>query len=183
MPMTRPEKEKQVEDLRDFFGRAVASVLVDFRGVKVGTDTMLRHRFREAGVEYRVVKNNLVRQALQGTSLENNEKLQNQLIGPTAIAWTFEDPSAAAKIIKEFRKERDLQNKLQVKGGLMNEEFLDAQRVEGELATLPGKDELRSQLLAQLMAPAENLVRQIHAPGQNLAYALDARKRQQEGGE
>jgi large subunit ribosomal protein L10 len=180
MAIAREAKEQQLAAIRKHFDDAVAAVFVDFRGIDVETITDLRTRFRDAGVEYRVVKNNLVRKAFEGTALEGNEAIEGQLVGCTAVAWSFEDPSAAAKIIKAFRKEGDKQEKLQVKLGLLQEQVLDASRVESELASLPGKDEIRAQLLAQLMAPAQSLVRQIQAPSQNLAYALDARKRQQE---
>ena len=153
--------------------KTVAAVLVDFRGVNVELTTELRARFRAKGVDYKVVKNTLIKKALEGTDLADNEVVQH-LKGPTAIAFSFEDPSAAAKIIKEFRSEGDDQEKLTVKCGVLDTEFLDANRVESELANLPGKDELRSTLLAQMMAPAQSLVRQLHAAGQNLAYVLDA---------
>lgn len=182
MPMRRPQKEQAVETIKATFEKSVAAVLLDFRGIDVPTITDLRFRFREAGIEYKVVKNNLVRKALEGTPLADNAPLAEQLVGPTGIAWSFEDPSLAAKIVKKFRKEGDEQEKLTVKGGILSGEFLEAERVEQELANLPGKDELRAQLLAQLMAPMQNLVRQLQAPGQNLAYAFEARRNQQEGG-
>ncbi len=181
MPRTRADKDQEILALRERFERAVSAVFVDFRGLDVPTVTELRARFRQAGVDYRVVKNNLVRKALVGTDLEGvREALDPFLVGPTGVAWTYEDPSAAAKVIKNFRKEGDAQEQLTVKGGLLDGQVLEAERVEKELASLPGKDELRAQLLAQLMAPMQQLVRQLGAPGQNLAYVLDARRRQQE---
>ncbi|MGD8826872.1 MAG: hypothetical protein PVI24_17940, partial [Myxococcales bacterium] len=96
--------------------------------------------------------------------------------------------SAAAKVIKSFRKDfaddllpKDRPEKLLVKCGVLEGQVLDAQRVEKELATLPGKDEVRASLLAQLMAPMQNLVAQINAPAQNLALVLDAYRRKQAG--
>jgi len=174
-------KQKEVDLVRDHFTRAVSAVLVDFRGVDVERITDLRARFREQGIEYRVVKNTLIRRALEGAKVASSPNLAQQLKGPTAIAWSFEDPSAAAKVIKAFRKEGPAHEKLTVKGGLLEGEFLGAERVEAELATLPSKNELRSMLLAQMLAPAQSLVRQLLAPLQNLVYALDARVRQQQG--
>ena len=91
-------------------------------------------------------------------------------------------------MIKHFRKEftdilqpKDADEKLVVKCGLLEGQVLDAKRVENELATLPGKDEIRASLLAQLMAPMQNLVAQINAPAQNLAMVLDAKRRQEAG--
>jgi len=174
----RPEKLQAVELVRERFSRAVSAVLLDFRGIDVLTISDLRNRFRDQGVEYRVVKNNLVKKALLGTSLEG--KLDEHLKGPTGIAWSFEDPSAAAKIVRDFRKE-DVGEKLGVKCGLLDETVMEGPRVETELASMPGKDEVRAMLLAQMMAPAQRLVQQLGAPAQNLAYALDAYRRQQEG--
>ena len=188
MSLTREEKAAQVEAVRESFANATATVLVDFRGVNVELITSLRTRFRDAGIEYRVVKNNVVRKALEGSELAENEELAANLIGPTAIAWSFEDPSAAAKVIKSFRKEhsdvlqpKDKPPKLVVKCGVLEGQVLDAKRVEQELANLPGKDEIRASLLAQLMAPMQNLVAQINAPGQNLALVLDAKRRKEAG--
>jgi large subunit ribosomal protein L10 len=188
MRLTKEDKTAQAAAVRQSFDNATATVLVDFRGVNVEMITNLRARFRDAGVEYKVVKNNVVRKALEGSDLENNEELAANLVGPTAIAWSFEDPSAAAKVIKNFRKEfsdelqpKDQPEKLLVKCGLLDGQVLDAKRVEKELASLPGKDEIRASLLAQLMAPMQNLVAQLNAPAQNLALVLEAKRRQEAG--
>jgi len=177
---TREEKAEVVGFVKEKFDRATSVVLVSFAGIDVPAITELRARFRAAGVEYKVVKNRLIKQALKGSKLEGHAGLDKGLRGMTGVAWSFEDPSAAAKIITKFRKEHEDHEKLQVKGGIMEAEFLTAQRVEQELATLPGKDELRAMLLATMMAPAQSLVRQALAPAQNLIYALDARRRQLE---
>ena len=188
MSLTREDKAAQAVSVRESFANASATVLVDFRGVNVELITDLRSRFRDAGVEYKVVKNNVVRKALEGSELADNDEFTAHLTGPTAIAWSFEDPSAAAKVIKSFRKEhtdilqpKDGNEKLVVKCGLLEGQVLDARRVEKELASLPGKDEIRASLLAQLMAPMQNLVGQINAPAQNLALVLDAYRRKEAG--
>ena len=182
MPMNRESKQAQVEEVRARFDKMVAAVLLDFSGVDVETITDLRARFRKAGVEYKVVKNNLVRKALAGTDLESNDAFLAHLKGMTGIAWTYEDPSSAAKIVEAFRKEGDEQLKLTIKCGVLDGQVFDAEAVESQLAKLPGKDEVRSMLLAQLMAPAQKLVMQLNAPGQNMALVLEAYRRQQEEG-
>ncbi|MFO0694830.1 MAG: 50S ribosomal protein L10 [Polyangiales bacterium] len=182
MGLSRDQKVAQSGEVRDRFSRAVSTVLVDFSGVSVGTITDLRARFRAAGVEYKVVKNNVVLKAIEGTSLADNKAFTGQLKGQTGIAWSYEDPSAAAKIIKAFRKEGDAQGKVLVKAGVVESTVFVGPKAEEDLAAIPGKDEIRAQLLAQLMAPAESLVRLLNAPGQNLALVLDAYKRKQEGG-
>lgn len=171
-------KQTEVALLQEKFQRSVSAVLVDFRGIPVSMLSELRSRLKEVGVEYKVIKNNLVRRALADAAFAKDETFLSYLKGPTGVAWSYEDPSAAAKIIKAFRKESEDKEKLTVKCGLLEREVLSGVRVENELATLPGKDEMRSSLLAQLLAPAQALVRQLAAPGQNFAYALGARERQ-----
>jgi large subunit ribosomal protein L10 len=96
----------------------------------------------------------------------------------TGVAWSYEDPSAAAKVVTEFKKTNE---KLQVKAGLIEGQFLDKVQVETQLATMPGKNELRAQLLATFLAPAQTLLRLLNTPGQQLAVVLDAKRRKDEG--
>jgi len=172
-------KEQQIAYIRERFEQASSAVLMDFAGLTVAQATELRNQFRKAGVDYRVVKNTLVKIALQGTALDNDE-FKSQLRGQTGIAWSYEEPSKAAKIVKEFRSVEINAAKLQVKCGVLENQVMAGPRVETELASLPGKDEVRAMLLAQLLAPMQKLVMQLNAPAQNLSFALDARKRQLE---
>lgn len=175
-----PAKQEEVAVIRDKFSKATTAVFLDFRGVNVEQLTSLRAEFRKVGVEYRVVKNTLVKIALKGTAYDSKE-IAAQLKGQTGIAWSFEDPSAAAKVIKTFRAANDANGKLGVKCGVIDAKVLPGPQVESVLATMPGKNELRAMLLATLQAPAQNLVRLLQAPAQNFTYLLDAQKRQQEG--
>ena len=174
-------KQDEVALIREKFDKATTAVFLDFRGVNVEQITSLRSEFRKAGVEYRVVKNTLVKIALKGTAYDNKE-VAAQLKGNTGIAWSFEDPSAAAKVIKKFRAVNDANAKLGIKCGVVDAKVMPGAQVESVLASMPGKNELRAMLLATLQAPAANLVRLLQAPAQNLAYLLDAHKRKQEGG-
>ncbi len=175
-------KQEQVVAIRERFSRATSAVLLGFRGLSVAKTTELRNQFRSAGVDFKVVKNTLVKLAIKDTQLDTDE-LKRALAGETAIAWSYEDPSVAAKVVKEFRKDELLAQKLTVKLGVLENVVMAGPRVESELATLPSKDEVRAMLLAQLLAPAQKLVMQLSAPAQNLAFALDARRRQLEGRE
>jgi large subunit ribosomal protein L10 len=181
MSATHAVKQEQIDLIKDRFARATSAVLVDFRGLNVLKTTELRNAFRKAGVDYKVVKNKLVQKAVKGTPLETEAFLKN-LVGTTGIAWAYEDPSVAAKVLKDFRKDEVIATKLAIKCGIIENTVMDGARVETELATMPGKDEIRAMLLATLNAPAQSLVRQLQAAGQNLAYALDARMRQLEEG-
>lgn len=179
MRATQIPKQEEIEAIRERFGRSTAAVLVGFRGLNSAETTELRNQFRTAGVDFHVVKNSLVKLAVKDTGLDT-VAFTGTLAGETAIAWTYEDPSLAAKVIKAFRKDEVVAKKLTIKCGVLESQVMAAERVETELATLPGKDEVRAMLLAQLMAPAQKLVMQLSAPAQNLAFVLDARKRQLE---
>jgi large subunit ribosomal protein L10 len=91
----------------------------------------------------------------------------------TGVAISYEDPSTAAKVVKAFRKDNE---KLKVKAGLIDGQILGADAVETQLATMPGKDELRAMLLATFQAPLTQFVQLLNAPGQNFVYLLKAKE-------
>ena len=172
---TRTGKTALIGEVRGRFDRSSSAVFLNYKGMTVETATKLRASFRKAGVEYKVVKNTLVRQALK--DLDYVQKLDDVLTGMTGVAWSFEDPSAAAKVVKAFRKdEGEAGEKLQVKAGLIDGSVLDAKAVEYQLANMPGKDELRAMLLATLQAPLTQFVQLLNAPAQNFVYLLSAKE-------
>jgi len=174
--MQRSEKVEAIDQLRDRFSRMTSAVFVDYQGMTVAEVGALRETFRAKGIEYRVVKNTLVRQALKEEPWVSN--LSEALSGMTAIAWSFEEPSAAARVVKEYRKGNE---KLRIKAGVLEGQVLDAKAVENQLAALPSKDEARAMLLATMMAPAQTFVRLLNAPAQNMAGVLAAKQRKEEG--
>jgi large subunit ribosomal protein L10 len=93
----------------------------------------------------------------------------------TGIAWSYEDPSAAAKVVKAFRKEKE-HEALKIKAGLIEGQVLNADGVENQLATMPGKNELRASLLATMAAPMQQFLQQLNAPAQNFVYLLKAKE-------
>src|SRR5215510_3334647 len=153
MSVTHAAKQEQIDLIKDRFSRAAAFVLLDFRGLNVAKTSELRNLFRKAGVEYKVVKNKLVQKAVKGTKLDNPTFTGN-LVGQTGIAWSYEDPSSAAKVLKEFRKDEAIAAKLAIKCGVIENTVMEGSRVETDLASMPGKDEIRAMLLATLLAPA-----------------------------
>lgn len=167
--MDRNEKAQQVAELKEKLQKSVAVVVCDFRGLSVPAVTSLREEFRKQQCEYKVFKNTLVKRAIAGTPME---KMGKYLEGPSAVVFSWDSPSAAAKVARDVAKNHE---KFKIKGGFL-EGVLDE---KGVLATadLPGKDEVRAALLATLMAPATNVVRTLNAAAQNFAYVLDARKR------
>ena len=171
--MERSAKDLQIGEIKSRFDKMTAAVLLDFKGMTVESATKLRAEFRKAGVEYKVVKNTLVKHAIKSTGYGG--KLDKALVGMTGIAWSYEDPSAAAKVVKAYRKEDE---KLKIKAGLIEGSILDAKAVEDQLATMPGKDELRAMLLATLQAPLQQFVALLQAPAQNFVYVLSAKERE-----
>jgi large subunit ribosomal protein L10 len=169
--MERTVKAEAIADIKSRFDKMTSAVFVDFTGMTVAEVHKLRNAFRERGVEYKVVKNTLVKRALGDQPYVDT--LSTSLKGVTAVAWSFEEPSAAARVIKDYAKENE---KLKIKAGLLDGRVLDSKAVENQLATLPNKDEARAMLLATLMAPAQQLVMLINTPASNFVRLMNAKK-------
>ena len=144
--------EKLVEKLKS----AQAGVLVDYRGLTVEEDTNLRRKLREAGVEYKVVKNTLTRFAANEVGLTG---MDNELNGPTALAISVDDPVAPAKVIADFAKENEC---LKIKAGFLDGAVISLDEIN-KLAKTPSRDTLIAQIMGSLNAPVSNLVRTLQA--------------------
>lgn len=169
MGNNRQIKEQVVADLKDKLSRASSVVLTDYRGLNVAEMTELRRMLREAGVEYKVVKNTLTLIAARDTGLEGLEKY---LTGPTALAFGVEDPVAPAKLLSKFAKNH---KNLEIKGGVLQGRVIDLDGVKS-LADLPPKEVLLAQVLAGMQAPISGIVNVLSGPVRNLLYALQAIK-------
>src|ERR1700744_1094047 len=112
--MERANKETVVKAITAKFERMTSAVFLDFKGLDVATVSKLRDEFRKSGVEYRVVKNTLIKHAIGSHAWA--KKLDTSLVGMTGVAFSYEDPSAAAKVVKAFRKD-PAHDKLPGKGG------------------------------------------------------------------
>lgn len=171
--MNRTDKSVVIDRLRDALATVPAIVVVDFQGLRVEHTTKLRSQLRQAGVKYEVVKNTLVKAAIAGTPKASMAKL---LKGNSAIAFHPEDPSAAAKIMRDFAKEND---KLKIRGGWVDGTVLDAAGVQ-VLSTLPGKDDLRARFLSVLGGVPTKFVRTLNAASSTFVQLLTARTQQLE---
>jgi len=175
--MERALKTEQIGEIRARFDKMTAAIFLDYKGITVENATKLRAEFRKAGVEDKGCKNTLVKQAIKDQPYGPKLSVKNgALVGMTGIAWSYEDPSAAAKVVKAFRKET-IGEKLQIKAGLIDGSVLGPKAVEDQLATMPGKDELRGMLLATFQAPLQQFVALLQAPAQNLVYVLAAKEK------
>jgi len=171
--MDRTQKEQVIGEIKENFAGVTSLVLADYRGLDVPTVTEMRQEFAKAGCSYRVLKNTLVKIAIQGTELE---PISAYLAGPTALMWSTESPSAPAKLAVKYAKE---QKSFVIKGGFFEGEALDIAGVT-QLSTMPDKPELQSTLLMTFIAAPTDFVRHLAAGPQEFVYLLDARKRELE---
>lgn len=160
-------KKAKVAEIVELINGTKTGVLVDFRGLTVEEDTKLRNRLREANVKYSVIKNRLIKFALEEANLQ---ELESHLKGPTALATSDSDLVAPAKILHDFAKENEL---LEIKGGFMEGKVVDAATIK-KLATLPSKEVLVSKLLGSLQSPMYGLANVLNANISGLARALGA---------
>ena len=154
MPSTQilEQKKQVVNEMVEKFKAATAGVFVDYRGLTVEEDTELRRKFREAGVEYKVVKNTLTSRAAKEVGLEALDPILN---GPTALAMSVDNPVAPAKIIAEFAKKHEA---LEVKAGFMDGAVMSVAEVN-TLAATPTREELLAKMMGSMKSPISGLVR------------------------
>ncbi len=156
-------KKAVVETLTGKIKDATSVVFVDYKGISVAQDTELRKQFREAGVEYSVVKNTLTNFAAKNAGYDFSEVLN----GTTAMASTTGDPIAPARIVCEFAKKN--KNILTIKGGIVEGSVLSVDQLNG-FGELPSKNALVAQVLGTFLAPLSSL-----------ACVLDQIREQKEG--
>jgi len=152
----REEKQQLVADIAQKLRESKTTILTDYRGLNVAEVTELRKNLREAGVEYKVLKNTLVRRATKEVELS---AIDEYLTGPTAIAFSYDDVVAPAKVIADFAKEHDA---LEIKAGILEGSVVSIDQIK-ELASLPSKDGLISMLLSVLQAPMRNMALAVKA--------------------
>lgn len=165
--MNREGKQQVVVELHDKLKRAKAVFLADFRGLNVGQDTALRNELRKAAVEYKVVKNTLLELASRSTG---TEVLSQHCAGPTAVALSYEDPVAAAKVLSRFAKELSAFN---LKAGVLSGKAITVAEIQA-LADLPSREVLLARLFGTMTAPASNFVGVLAAVPGSFVRALDA---------
>lgn len=156
MAIRLEDKKAIVAEVNEAAKSALSAVVVDARGVTVGAMTGLRKEAREAGVYVRVVRNTLLRRAVEGTDFET---LTETFSGPTLIAFSTEHPGAAARIFKEFAKK---EKEFEIKGAAFEGNFIAAADID-VLATLPTFDEAVSQLMSVIQGATSKLARTLAA--------------------
>ena len=170
----RPEKNLIIDEIKGRVDRTPYVLLTDYTGMHVDQLNELRTRLStDAKAEYRVVKNTLLRRALQGSNLPD---LESYLHGQSAVILGESDISAAAKVLKKFAGEF---KKPTLKVGILDKSVVNVDEILA-LADLPSKEVLQSKLLGLLLAPASTLVRLLSTPATQIAYVLKAHSEKEE---
>ena len=154
MSLNLEEKKAVVAEVSEQVAKAQAIVLAEYRGIEVGDMTKLRAQARNSGVYLRVLKNTLVRRAVDGTPFSD---LSAQMVGPLVFGIST-DPVAAAKVLNDFAKGND---KFVIKAGAMPNQVMDANGVKA-LASMPSREELLAKLLGTMQAPVAKFVRTLN---------------------
>ncbi|WP_252177355.1 50S ribosomal protein L10 [Endozoicomonas sp. 4G] len=155
MALGLEDKKAIVAEVSEAAQSALSAVIADYRGLTVDQMTQLRKQAREGNVYLKVVRNTLARRAVEGTDFEC---LQDSLVGPTVLAFSQEDPGAAARLIKDFAKENDA---LEVKALSISGQLLAAEQID-VLAKMPTLDQARAMLMSVMIAPVTKLARTLN---------------------
>lgn len=167
MPLTLDEKKALVSEVADVASTAHSAIAAEYSGLTAVQMTTLRAKARSEGVYLRVVKNKLAARAVAETDFEC---MAESLVGPLLLAFSMEDPGAAARVLKDFSKDHD---KLDVKVVAVSGKVFPASELD-RLATLPTKEQAISQLMSVMKAPVTKFVQTLQAPHAKLVRTVAA---------
>ena len=167
MALSLAQKKAVVEEVAEVVRSAHSAVAAEYRGLTVTEMTTLRESAKRSGVYLRVVRNTLARRAVEGTEFEC---IRDRLAGPLVLAFSRDEPGAAARVVRDYAKSND---KLIVSFVAFDGKAMDASAIE-ELASLPTREEAVARLMSVLLAPAARLVRTIAEPHAGLVRVVDA---------
>jgi large subunit ribosomal protein L10 len=170
------DKILKVSQITERLNNSKSMVMVDYKGISVEEITKLRVKFREAGVDYVVLKNSLVHRALNQAGIT---ELNDLLVGPSAFAFGMKDEVSPAKIITDFISESK-SDKMTIKGGIVEGKVVDTETIL-TLSKLPPRDVLIAKMMGSLNAPVTNFVGVLSATLRSLVYAIDAVRKAKEG--
>jgi len=166
-------KKKFVVQLRERMQKSKVVIVTDFKGLDVGTLTELRDKLREVDVEFQVIKNTILRRASEGTGVE---PLKDHFKGPSAIAISYSDPVAPAKVLSDFAKTNE---KLEIKIGVIDGKLIDLTAIKA-LAALPSREQLLATVLSAMIAVPTSFVRALNDVPRRMVNVLQAIKDQKE---
>ena len=159
MGLRLEDKQTIVSEVNEAAGSALSAILADYRGLTVAEMTELRTKARTSGIYLRVVRNTLAKRAIDGTPYEC---LRDALTGPTLVAFSYSEPGAAARLLRDYGKDREALN---VKAISIGGDLFDSGQLD-RIASLPNRDEAITMVLGLLLAPITKLARTVNeVPG------------------
>ncbi len=167
------KKKEIVTQLHEDLKKSKIVIVTDFKGLDVAAVTKLRSQLTKENIDYRVIKNTLLRRASENTSVS---VINGMFKGPSAVAISYDDPVSPAKILTKFSEEN---NKLEIKGGVMDGKPLDLNGIKA-LSSLPSREVLLSQLLSAMNAVPTGIVQLLAAVPRNMMNVLNAIKEKKE---
>ena len=173
--MPTQAKIQRVSDLKEKLDRCSIAVSADYTGIGVNEINELRRRMRNAGVEFTVVKNNLMKLALDAAQ---RPQAKDIVEGPTAMAFGYDDPADVARVLADYI--RSTRSVLNIRGAVLGEGPVLSAAEVNRLATLPSKPQMLANLLGQMQAPIQRLLAALNGPLRNLDALLQARIQQLE---
>lgn len=150
------QKQAVIDEIKEKLGRAQSAVVIDYMGITVAEADKMRKKLREANVDYTVYKNTLVNRAIEGTAYE---ALKDSLAGPSAVAISYDDAVAPARVINGIIKEY---KKMTFKAGIIEGTYFDADGVQA-VAVLPSRDELIAKFMGSIQSPVSKFARTLQA--------------------
>ena len=167
------EKKRIAEDLRERFEKSTLVILTDYKGLDVASMNALRRKLREANTEYQVAKNSLLARASEGNDVT---LIKDQFKGPTAIALSYDDPVAPAKVLTDFAKDN---KKFEIKVGVLNGKVIDFNGIKA-LSSLPSREILLAQVLSTMNAVPTALVTALSDVPRRMVNLIQALKEKKE---
>ena len=175
MPLNLAEKQAVVAEVNEIAANAHSAIAAEYRGLSVGQMADLRTKARQNGVYMRVVKNTLAKRAVEGTDFACLNKV---LVGPLILAFSQEDPGAAARVLKDFLKDKS-NAALVVKALSIGGQVLPAAELE-RLASMPTREQALSTLMATMKAPLDKFARTLNEVPGKLVRTVEAIRQQKE---
>jgi large subunit ribosomal protein L10 len=173
LTLKKENKKLIAENLKERFSKSKVVIVTDYKGLDVMAINALRRKLREADIDYQVAKNTLLIRASEGTDVA---VIKDYFVGPSAIAISYDDPVAPAKVLTDFAKEN---KKLEIKAGVIGEKMLDVADIKS-LAALPSRDVLLGQVLSAMNGVSTAFVRVLNGVTGNFLNVLTAIKDQKE---
>lgn len=171
--MTREQKAEVIKDAVERLEKVSGLYLTSFNGLTVDEANKLRGEFHKAGVDYRVIKNTLLKLALE--QVGGYDDVYPYLVNQTGVVFAYDDPIQPARILENFNKEN--KDKPQVKACVVENQVFDGERLK-EVAALPTREDNIASIIGSLDAPVHGIVMVLHNVASNIVYALDAIEKQ-----